>query len=334
MYAQLTPFSFSIAPMMGWTDRHCRYFHRQFSSRVLLYTEMITANALVYGQPKRHLCYNLGEHPLAVQLGGGDPTTLYRAAQIVCDYGYSEINLNVGCPSNRVQAGCFGAALMAHPNQAMRCLNALQKASTGAVISIKCRIGIDTQNPYETLPYFLSMISKIGVKKVIIHARKAWLQGLSPKENRTLPSLDYQIVRDMKKTYPDLNIVINGGLTNVLDAYAFLADGLDGVMIGRAAYQKPCAILPMIDHLLAQDKLALSTLSFTIEQRLNVAYKMQSYIHRHFNQGNSIHHITRHMFGLFAGQCKSNAWRQALSKINTNSSAKDFDRTLAIMTQQ
>ena len=225
---------FSVAPMMDWTDRHCRYFHRKFTKRALLYTEMVAAAALVQGKAYHLLDYSEEEHPVALQLGGSDPIQLAEAASIGQSRGYDVINLNVGCPSDRVQSGSFGAVLMKQPKLVASCCEAMKK-STSVDITVKCRIGVDDQDPEQILPEFLNHISNSGVRRVIIHARKAILKGLSPKENRDIPPLDYELVFRMKEKFPNLHISLNGGVTSLSAANELLTRGIDGVMVGRLA---------------------------------------------------------------------------------------------------
>ena len=233
---------FSVAPMMDWTDRHCRYFHRKFTKRALLYTEMIAAAALVQGKAYHLLDYSEEEHPVALQLGGSDPIQLAEAASIGQSRGYDEINLNVGCPSDRVQSGSFGAVLMKNPKLVASCCEAMKK-STSVDITVKCRIGVDDQDPEQILPEFLNHISNSGIIRVIIHARKAVLKGLSPKENRDIPPLDHELVFRMKEKFPNLHISLNGGVTSLSAANELLTKGIDGVMIGRSAYLQPTRVL-------------------------------------------------------------------------------------------
>src|SRR6056297_292291 len=232
----------SCSPMMDWTDRHCRRLHRAMSRRALLYTEMVTAAALVRGGARHLLSFDDAEHPVAVQLGGSDPRELAAAARMAADEGYDEVNLNVGCPSDRVQSGCFGAVLMEQPALVADCV-AEMAAAVRLPVTVKCRIGVDAQEPAEVLPDFLGQIEAAGVRRVTIHARKAWLQGLSPKQNRDVPPLDYPLVHAMKRAFPGMHVSINGGITSLDAAQEQLGAGLDGVMIGRAAYHTPCDIL-------------------------------------------------------------------------------------------
>ncbi len=295
----------SVAPMMDWTDRHCRYFHRLMSRRALLYTEMVTAPALVRGGAVHLLDHDAAEHPVALQLGGSDPAELAEAARIGADHGYDEINLNVGCPSDRVQSGCFGAVLMERPGLVAECVAAMIAAQP-VDVTVKCRIGVDDQDPAQVLPDFLTRISDAGVRRVTIHARKAWLQGLSPKENRDIPPLDYALVHAMKAQFPQLHISINGGIAT-LDAAAPHLDGLDGVMIGRAAYHQPWDILGRADS-------AVFGEADPLQSPQQAVHAMLPYIERHLSQGGKLHQVTRHMLGLFAGRPGARHWRRTLSE--------------------
>ncbi|MFT5869427.1 MAG: tRNA-dihydrouridine synthase A [Paracoccaceae bacterium] len=296
----------SVAPMMDWTDRHCRYFHRLMSRHALLYTEMLTAPALVFGDAERLLQFNPSEHPVALQLGGSDPVQLAQAARIGAEFGYDEINLNVGCPSDRVQSGAFGAVLMKDPDLVARCVGEMQAASP-VEVTVKCRIGVDDQTPAEILPTFLRTISQAGVRRVTIHARKAWLSGLSPKENRDVPPLDYDLVYQMKAEFADLHVSINGGITDLDQVEGHLQDGMDGVMIGRAAYHDPAAVLLLADGRIFGD---------TSQQRSaeDVALALLPYIEDHLMQGGRLNQITRHILGLFAGRPGARGWKRHLSQ--------------------
>lgn len=291
--------------MMDWTDRHCRYFHRLLSDHALLYTEMVTAPALVRGGALRLLAFSPQEHPIALQLGGSDPDELAKAAQLGEQAGYDEINLNVGCPSDRVQSGCFGAVLMQQPALVADCVAAMQN-SVDVEVTVKCRIGVDDQDPEVVLPDFLNQIGQAGCRRVIIHARKAWLQGLSPKENRDIPPLDYKLVLRMKEQFPDLHISINGGITTLEQARGFLDAGLDGVMIGRVAYHDPASVL------CAADPLIYGT--GTARDPIDIVHQMLPYIDAHLVSGGRLHQITRHMLGLFTGRPGARAWRRTLSE--------------------
>ncbi|WP_224824778.1 tRNA dihydrouridine(20/20a) synthase DusA [Cognatishimia sp. MH4019] len=295
----------SVAPMMAWTDAHCRYLHRLMSRRTLLYTEMVTAPALVRGGARHLLRFDPAEHPVALQLGGSDPAELAEAARMGAEEGYDEVNLNVGCPSDRVQSGTFGAVLMEHPKLVADCVAAMREACA-VEVTVKCRIGVDDQDPAEVLPDFLTHIQQAGVRRVIIHARKAWLQGLSPKENRDIPPLDYELVVAMKAAFPDLNISVNGGITSLDQARGFLQAGLDGVMIGRAAYHTPAEILLAADRLIYGDDHAVDLLA--------VIDGMRPYIARHLAQGGKLAQVTRHMLGLFQGRPGARHWRRVLSE--------------------
>ncbi|WP_256947337.1 tRNA dihydrouridine(20/20a) synthase DusA [Haematobacter genomosp. 1] len=304
----------SVAPMIDLTDRHCRYLHRQMSRHTLLYTEMVVAAALVRGGALRLLDHDPSEHPVAVQLGGSEPEELAAAARICAGHGYREINLNVGCPSDRVQSGCFGAVLMRDPALVGDCLAAMREAAAGAEVTVKCRIGVDDQVPQEVLPAFLETVRGAGIRRVIVHARKAWLKGLSPKENREIPPLDYPLVLSMKQAFPDLTIVINGGISSLTTARELLDQGLDGVMIGRAAYHDPGEIL------LPADRLMFASAAADRSPEAVVA-AMRPYIARHLAIGGRLGAITRHMLGLFAGRPGARSWRRSLSEAGSRPDA-------------
>lgn len=291
---------------MDWTDRHCRWFHRVLSQKALLYTEMITAAALVHGDVDRLLRYSPEELPLALQLGGSDPALLARATAIAAPFGFSEINLNVGCPSDRVQSGAFGAVLMENPELVSECMAAIRAVVPDLRVSVKCRIGVDDQAPETALPRFLETVAGAGIRHFTIHARKAWLQGLSPKDNRTIPPLDYQLVAEMKRRFPELWIGINGGITTLAAAKGFLDTGLDGVMIGRAAYQSPA------DILLHADAEIWDCPNLTRAEDAVVA--MLPYIEQERLAGERLASITRHMLGVFNGRPGARAWRRILSE--------------------
>nr|WP_281172816.1 tRNA dihydrouridine(20/20a) synthase DusA [Roseibacterium elongatum] len=296
----------SIAPMMDWTDRHCRFFHRLMSRETLLYTEMVTAPAVVHGDRDRLLGFDAAEHPVALQLGGSDRAELAQATRIAAEYGYDEINLNVGCPSDRVQSGAFGAVLMTQPALVAACVAAMRAASP-VEVTVKCRIGVDDQEPAHILPDFLRQISAAGVRRVTIHARKAWLQGLSPKENRDIPPLDYPLVYRMKDAVPEMHLSINGGVASLDEADAHLRAGMDGVMIGRAAYHTPA------DILLEADRRIFGAAS-PARDPVEVAHLMLPYIEGHLSAGGRLHQITRHMLGLFAGRPGARGWKRVLSE--------------------
>ncbi len=289
--------------MMDWTDRHCRVFHRQMTRRAMLYTEMVTAAAVIHGPRDRLLGYSDTERPVALQLGGSDPGELAQAVRIAAYYGYDEINLNVGCPSDRVQSGCFGAVLMERPGLVADCVAAMLAASP-VPVTVKCRIGVDDQDPEQALPEFLERVSSAGVTHFIIHARKAWLKGLSPKENREIPPLDYGLVLRMKAQFPKLTICLNGGVTSLSQAKSLLDQGADGVMLGRAAYHDPAATLIGADALWG-DGFA--------PDAWQVVDAMRPHIARHLGAGGRLHQITRHMLGLFQGRPGARGYRRVLS---------------------
>ena len=296
----------SVAPMMDWTDRHCRYLHRLMTREALLYTEMVTAPAVIHGDRARLLGFNEAEHPVALQLGGSDPAELAQATKIAADLGYDEINLNVGCPSDRVQSGFFGAVLMERAELVAECVAAMI-ASSPVEVTVKCRIGVDDQTPEEILPEFLARVSAAGVSRFTIHARKAWLQGLSPKENRDIPPLNYPLVHQMKEFFPHLHLSINGGITTLEQAKSFLDMGLDGVMIGRAAYHEPASVLLRADaEIFGQAERGLSA--------EDIVAQMLPYIEAHLTSGGRLHQITRHMMGLFSGRPGARGWRRVLSE--------------------
>jgi len=292
--------------MMDWTDRHCRFFHRVLCRNALLYTEMITAAALVHGDADRLLAHRAEEYPLALQLGGSDPDLLAAATRIAAGRGFDEINLNVGCPSDRVQSGAFGAVLMENPALVAACMEAIRGAAGDCLVSVKCRIGVDDQVPEHVLPAFLETVGQAGVRHFTIHARKAWLSGLSPKDNRTIPPLDYPLVAEMKRRFPALWIGINGGITSLEAARAFLDAGLDGVMIGRAAYQSPAEILLNADAEIWGVP--------NLERAEDAVVAMLPYIEQERFAGQRLGAITRHMLGLFNGRPGARAWRRILSE--------------------
>ena len=314
---------FSVAPMMDWTDRHCRYFHRQFTTRSLLYTEMVAAAALVQGKAYHLLDYSREENPLALQLGGSDPIQLADAAAIGEAHGYDEINLNVGCPSDRVQSGSFGAILMKNPKLVAACCKAMKK-STSVDITVKCRIGVDDQDPEQILPEFLNQIYYSGVSRVIIHARKAILKGLSPKENRNVPPLNYGIVFKMKEKFPNLHISINGGVKSLSAANDFIDKGLNGVMIGRLAYQQPSQILSKVDKNIFNEKV--------IRSPIDIAKEMRSYLKAHCDNGGKPNQVTRHMTSLFHGLPGAKTWRQSLSNASLHNNIDFYDEALFSVT--
>ena len=296
----------SVAPMMDWTDRHCRYFHRRFTRQALLFTEMVTTGALLRGDAARFLAHHREERPIALQIGGSEPAEVGRAARAGAEAGFDEINLNVGCPSDRVQSGCFGAALMRSPGLVAECASAMIEAAGARRVSVKCRIGVDDQDPEAVLPAFLETVSAAGVKSFAIHARKAWLQGLSPKENREVPPLDHGLVVRMKAAFPDLRISINGGIETLDEAEGFLAAGLDGVMIGRAAYHCPAMLGAVDRRIFGEDGRDVTPEAAVLG--------MLDYIEGEMTRGVRLHQITRHMLGAFHGRSGARGWRRALSE--------------------
>ncbi|ALN73861.1 tRNA dihydrouridine(20/20a) synthase DusA [Aureimonas sp. AU20] len=295
---------FAVAPMIDWTDRRCRFFHRLLAPDALLYTEMIVADAVLHGDRERLLGFDAAEHPLALQLGGSDPAKLAEAARIAEGFGYDEINLNVGCPSDRVQSGAFGACLMLQPALVGECLAAMRDA-VSIPVTVKCRIGVDEQDPEAALDALADAAAEAGVSAIWVHARKAWLQGLSPKENRDIPPLDYGRVHRLKARMPGMFIGLNGGLTSVRMAAEQLS-GLDGVMMGRGAYGNPSDLAevgPLIHGRPAQPVDYPALLS-----------RMADYAAAHMARGGRLAQVTRHMVGLFQGQPGARRWRQILSE--------------------
>ena len=294
---------FSIAPMMEWTDRHCRFFHRLLTRRALLYTEMITTGAVLRGDRARLLAYDPAEHPVALQLGGCDPNALAQCARIAEDMGYDEVNLNVGCPSDRVQEGRFGACLMAEPALVGDCVAAM-KAAVSIPITVKCRLGIDDQDPEESLEALTVRLKASGVDALIVHARKAWLKGLSPRDNREVPPLDYDCVHRLKRAHPDLAIVVNGGIGSVEQA-AYHLKYVDGAMMGRAAYQEPARLLTVDPLLFGR--------SAPFESPRAATQAFVGYIERELARGTRLHAMTRHILGLFRAASGARAFRRHLA---------------------
>ncbi|ANB18787.1 tRNA-dihydrouridine synthase [Dokdonella koreensis DS-123] len=288
--------------MMDWTDRHCRYFHRLLSPHALLYTEMVTAPAVIHGDRARLLGFDAAEHPVALQLGGSVPSELAEAARIGADLGYDEINLNVGCPSDRVQSGRFGACLMREPELVADCYAAMQ-AAVAVPVTIKCRIGVDDQDAEADLSRFVETVHAAGCTVFIVHARKAWLQGLSPKENRDIPPLDYDRVYRLKREFPALSVVINGGVSSVADVQVHWAE-VDGVMLGRTAYHEP--------YRLAEIEAALW--GTRLPERDAVVAAMRPYVEAHLASGGRLQHVSRHLLGLYQGLPGGRAWRRTLSE--------------------
>jgi tRNA-dihydrouridine synthase A len=294
---------FSIAPMMDWTDRHCRFFHRLMTRHALLYTEMVTTGAVMHGDRAQLIGFDPFEHPVALQLGGCEPGALAQCARIGADLGYDEINLNVGCPSDRVQEGRFGACLMAEPDRVADCVAAM-KAQVAVPVTVKCRIGIDEQDPEAALEIFAGAVERAGVDALVVHARKAWLKGLSPRQNRDVPPLDYGRVHRLKAAHPGLPVVLNGGIASVADALAHL-DRVDGVMMGRAAYQEPWRLLEV-------DPLVFGGAA-PLRGPKEAAQALIPYIERELERGTRLSAITRHMLGLFRGVPGARAFRRHLA---------------------
>ena len=307
---------FCVAPMMDGTDRHCRYLHRLISKHARLYTEMITADAAIHGDREYLLGFDDSEHPIALQLGGSVPAKLTEAARIGESIGYDEINLNVGCPSDRVQSGAFGACLMKEPALVADCIAAMRKA-VAIPVTVKCRIGVDDQDPEESLFSFVDTVASAGCDIFIVHARKAWLEGLSPKENRTIPPLDYDLVARLKRERPELSIILNGGIESVRDAQIHLG-AFDGVMLGRAAYGQPY-ILSTVDCDLFDD-------DAPTRSREEVVLAMSTYLKQKFELGVRPHSITRHMIGLYHGERGARGWRRFLTENARHNDPTILDR--------
>jgi tRNA-dihydrouridine synthase A len=314
---------FSVAPMMDWTDRHCRFFHRLLTRRTLLYTEMLTTGAVLHGDRTRLLAFDPFEHPVALQLGGSDPKALAASARIGADFGYDEVNLNIGCPSDRVQEGRFGACLMAEPALVADGVAAM-KAAVDIPVTVKCRIGIDEQDPNEALFAFAEAMKAAGADALVVHARKAWLKGLSPRENRDVPPLDYECVRRLKAAHPDLAIVLNGGIASLDQARAELAT-FDGVMMGRAAYQEPWRLLA-VDPVLFDEPAPFASPK-------DAANALIPYIERELAQGVRLNAITRHVLGLFRSVPGARAFRRHLATeaVKPGASAQVMADALALV---
>jgi tRNA-dihydrouridine synthase A len=295
--------------MMDWTDRHCRVLHRHLSARARLYTEMVTADAILHGDKERLIGFSAVEHPVALQLGGSEPQKLAAAARIGADFGYDEINLNVGCPSDRVQSGCFGAALMREPERVADCVAAM-RAAVSIPVTVKCRIGVDDQAPHVALPALVTACANAGVDTFAVHARKAWLSGLSPRENREVPPLDYALVYALKQSRPDLTIIINGGIASLDDAEAHLAH-VDGVMLGRAAYQTPAILLDVDARFFGESNRELS----------GAIAAYLDYIAARLADGAPLNAMTKHMLGLFHGKPGARLFRRHLSENATRKGA-------------
>ncbi len=296
-------YRFSIAPMMDWTDRHCRFFHRILTRRARLTTEMLTAAAVLHGDRTRLLGYDQAEHPLAVQLGGSEPAALAEAAKICADHGYDEINLNIGCPSERVQSGAFGACLMREPELVAECVGAM-KARVKTPVTVKCRLGVDEQDPEEALFRFADCVIAAGTDALFVHARKAWLKGLSPKENRNVPELNYALVHALKRAYPRVPIVLNGGLSDIAQMQAELFY-VDGIMIGRAAYQDPALLLAVDPAFFGQTP--------PVASRRAAIEAFIPYVEARWDEGVPLAAMTRHILGLFNGMNGARAFRRHLA---------------------
>jgi tRNA-dihydrouridine synthase A len=299
----MNEYRFCVAPMMEWTDRHCRVFHRLLSRCARLYTEMVTANAILHGPRERLIGFDTREQPIAIQLGGCEPEALSEAAKIAEDFGYVEVNLNVGCPSDRVKSGAFGACLMREPDLVADCVAAMKRA-VQVPVTVKCRLGIDDQDPREALFTLAEKVIAAGADALIVHARMAWLKGLSPKENREIPPLDYSLVHALKREHPRLPIIINGGIASLDDARAQLHH-VDGVMMGRAAYQSP-EILLGVDPVLFDEPALFADSRAALEAYL-------PYVRSQLNRGVPLSAMTRHLLGLFAGQPGARAFRRVLA---------------------
>lgn len=294
----------AVAPMLDWTDRHCRFFLRLITRHTLLYSEMVTTGALIHGDRNRHLDFDPAEHPLALQLGGSEPREMARCARLGADWGYDEININCGCPSDRVQSGRFGACLMAEPALVAECVSAM-KSAVEVPVTVKSRIGVDVRDSYQELTDFVGRVAEAGCDVLIVHARKAWLQGLSPRENREIPPLRHDWVERLKRDFPSLPVVVNGGVLTLAAAKGFLGP-LDGVMIGREAYQNPW-MLAQADHLIFGDRAPTTS-------RREVLERFLPYVERRLDQGVPLNAMTRHILGLFQGQPGARAWRRHLSE--------------------
>jgi tRNA-dihydrouridine synthase A len=303
--------------MLDWTDRHCRYFHRQLTRHSLLYSEMVTTGAILHGNQQAHLQFDPEEHPLALQLGGSNPADLALCAKIGEDFGYDEINLNVGCPSPKVQTGSFGACLMAEPELVAECVAAMRQ-SVSVPVTVKSRIGIDDRDSYPELVNFVATVAAAGCETFIIHARKAWLSGLSPKQNRDIPPLRYDVVQQLKRDFPQLQISINGGITT-LDTALELLNGVDGVMLGREAYHNPY-LLAEVDGRIFNDP-------HPLRSRQDVILAMLPYIEAQLQQGTRLHCMSRHYLGLFHGCDGARAWRRYLSE---NATKRDADQRILL----
>jgi tRNA-dihydrouridine synthase A len=317
---------FAVAPMMDWTDSPCRVLHRCLTQNALLYTEMVTADAVLHGDRARLLGFEAFEHPLALQLGGSDPGKLAQACRIAADFGYDEVNLNVGCPSDRVQSGRFGACLMREPQLVAECVAAMC-AAVPLPVTVKCRIGVDDQDPEQSLRTLIDTCTQAGVDVFVVHARKAWLDGLSPKENRDVPPLDYPLAHELKRAFPDLPIAVNGGV-DTLDAVEAQLAHVDGVMVGRAAYHNMSMLIEVDSRLFGEPP------PFETSQAATLAYL--PYIERKMREGVRLADMTRHMLGLFAGRPGARAFRRHLSTeaVRRGADAGTVEDALALLGPQ
>src|SRR5271165_3409956 len=303
---------FCVAPMMEWTDRHCRYFHRQLSPHARLYTEMVTSAAILHGNRQRLLAFHEAEHPVALQLGGSNPEDLARAAEIGLSFGYDEINLNCGCPSDRVQSGRFGACLMREPALVGECVAAMA-AAVDIPVTVKCRVGVDEQEPAEALFALASAVKAAGAAALVVHARKAWLEGLSPKDNRSVPPLDYPLVYALKSAHPDWPIILNGGVADLMEARAHLAH-VDGIMVGRAAYQNPELLLGVDPAIFGE--------AAPFDDPFDALEAFMAVIARGLARGERLHDYARHLIGLFAGRPGARTYRRVLASEGVSAGAR------------
>ena len=320
-----SPWRLCVAPMMDWTDRHCRYFHRLLSADARLYTEMVVAQAVIHGDRARLLGFDAAEHPLALQLGGSDPALLAQAAGIGLEHGYDEINLNCGCPSDRVQSGRFGACLMLEPERVADCVSAMRAAVGDAIpVTVKCRLGVDEHADEAFFRRFIDTVAAAGCTVFIVHARKAWLSGLSPAQNREIPPLDYGRVLRLKADRPELTVVLNGGLEST-PAIAGALDSLDGVMIGRAAYHLPYSLALWQQAFFGSDD--------ELPTREAIAVRMHPYIAEHLASGGQLRHVTRHMLGLFQGLPGARSFRRTLSEAPPGAGLQTLARAVGALSR-
>ncbi len=318
--------TFSVAPMMDWTDRHCRFFHRILTTKALLYTEMVTTGALIHGPRARLLQFDPAEHPVALQLGGSEPGDLVQCARMAEDAGFDEVNLNIGCPSERVQKGAFGACLMREPDLVGDCVAAM-RAAVKIPVTVKCRIGVDDQEPREALFGFVDRVARAGCETVIVHARKAWLKGLSPKDNREVPPLDYPLVYELKRARPGLRVVINGGITTLAQAREHLAH-VDGVMMGRAAYQLPWVLADVDREIFGEAQRGLT--------RAQALEAFKPYVARELAKGVPLNAMTKNVLGLFNGLPGARAYRRHLSEnaVKRGAGLGVIDEALALVREE